>query len=263
MKGRGISIWTRRGLLAPLAFLFCAACEEPEKPAKKLVPAAEVDEPEPEAPAPPPTPPTFSIDELGPKVRYSRAVITDEGGQPRVQGIEQLRKDLEAEKAYISGKDILLSVGRKASPTWVSMYLAELESFSPSGVRIATETRDEYPKEVLFSLEGGVGTVPPCTLVGAILADRSTAIWKVAGGTAHKRGRGMGGPDLTMTGDTIVSLAKGCDSPLFVVSGAEGVEWGLIYDLAASGMVLEKAPLERALFPKDRPTAGRPVKLGA
>lgn len=263
MMGRGISIWTRRNLLAPLVLLSCVACEEPEKPAKKATPAAEVDEPEPEPAPPPPTPPTFSIDELGPKVRYSRAVITDEGGKPRVQGIEQLRKDLEAEKAYINGKDIVLSVGRKASPTWVSMYLVELESLAPSGVRIATETRTEYPKEVAFSLEGSVGTVPPCTLVGAILADRSTAIWKVAGGTAHKRGRGMGGPDLTMTGDTIVSLSKGCDSPLFVVSGAEGVEWGLIYDLAASGMILEKAPLERALFPKERPTAGRPVKLGA
>jgi hypothetical protein len=263
MKGGGISFGARCGFLGLLALLCCVACEEPEKPTKKALPAAEVDAPEPEPPPPPPTPPTFSIDELGPKVRYSRAVITDESGQPRVQGIEQLRKDLEAEKAYISGKDILLSVGRKASPTWVSTYLTELASFAPSGVRIATETRDEYPKEVPFSLERTIGTVPPCTLVGAILADRSTAIWKVAGGTAHKRGRGMGGPDLTMTGDTIVSLAKGCDSPLFVVSGAEGVEWGLIYDLAASGMILEKAPLERALFPQERPTAGRPVKLGS
>jgi hypothetical protein len=232
-------------------------------PAKKTAPAAEADDPEPVPPPPPKAPPTFSIDELGPKVRYSRAVITDDSGKPRVQGIEQLRSDLAAEKAYITGKDILLSVGRKANPTWVSMYLTELELLTPSGLRIATETRNEYPKEVPFTLEGAAGKVAPCTLAGAILADRSTAIWKVAGGTARKRGRGMGGPDLTMTGDTIISLAKGCDSPLFVVSGAEGVEWGLIYDLAASAMILEKAPLDRALFPGERPTAGRPVKLGS
>lgn len=262
MRDGGNWTWTRCTALTLTALLACTACETPEKPAAKPAAQVEADEPEPEPAPPPPTPPTFSIDELGPKVRFSRAVITDDSGQPRVQGIEQLRKDLLAEKDHISGKDILLTVGRKASPTWVTMYLAELGTLGPSGVRIGTETRSEYPKEVAFVLESSVGTVPPCTLTGAILEDRSTAIWKVAGGTARKRGRGMGGPDLTMTGDTIVSLAKGCDSKLFVVSGAEGVEWGLIYDLAASAMTLEKAGLSQALVPKERPTAGRPVKLG-
>jgi len=262
MRAAGKVRWAHEGVLAAMALAWCVACEEPEKPAPKAAPA-EVEEPEP-APAPPPvSPPTFSIDELGPKVRFSRAVITDESGQARVQGLEQLRQDLAAEKDYVSGKDILLTISRKANPVWVNMYLAELEPFSPAGVRIATETRSEYPKEVAFALEGSTSGLPPCTLAGAILADRSTAIWKIAGGTARKRGRGMGGPDLTMTGDTIVSLAKGCDSTLFVVSGAEGVEWGLIYDLAASAMTLEKAGLKRALLPKERPTAGRPVKLGS
>src|SRR6478735_4349708 len=234
-------IWFGRGLLAFAALCSCLACEEPEKPAKKIVPHAPTEEPETEPPPPPPTPPTFSIDEFGPKDRFSLAVVTDEEGKPRVQGLEQLRKDLAAEKEYISGKDILLTVGRKANPGWVTTYLAELATLAPSSVKVGTETRAEYPKEVAFALEG-----------------EST---KVAGCTARKRGRGMGGPDLTMTGDTIVSMAKGCDSNLFVVSGAEGVEWGLIYDLAASAMTLEKAGLSRALVPKQRPTAGRPVKL--
>lgn len=261
MRDGGKSIWTGRGLLGFVALAVCGGCDEPAKPAVEPAPV-EVEEPEPIAAPPPATPPTFSIDELGPKVRYSRAVITDDSGKPRVQGLEQLRTDLAAEKQYISGKEILLTVGRKAQPTWVTMYLAELAPLGPSTIRIGTETRTEYPKEVEFSLEGSASGLPPCTLAGAILEDRSTAIWKIAGGTARKRGRGMGGPDLTMTGDTIISLAKGCDSTLFVVSGAEGVEWGLIYDLAASAMILEKAGLKRALIPKERPTAGRPVKLG-
>jgi hypothetical protein len=251
-----------RGLLAFAALCSCLACEEAEKPAQKIVPQAPKEEPEAEPPPPPPTPPTFSVDEFGPKVRFSLAVVTDEAGKPRVQGLEQLQKDLTAEKEYIAGKEVLLTVGRKANPSWVTTYLAELEKLGPSGVKIGTETRTEYPKEVAFALEGASGNVAPCTLAGAILEDRSTAIWKVAGGTARKRGRGMGGPDLTMTGDTIVSMAKGCDSTLFVVSGADGVEWGLIYDLAASAMTLEKAGLNKALVPRERPTAGRPVKLG-
>lgn len=261
MRDGGQSIWARYGLAAAAALLSGIACDEPVKPAVKPAPV-EVEEAEPTPPPPPPTPPTFSIDELGPKVRFSRAVITDEGGKPRVQGIEQLRKDLALEKDYIAGKEVLLTVGRKANPSWVTTYLEELAPLDPGTVRIGTETRTEYPQVVEFTLEGAAANLPPCTLSGAILEDRSTAIWKISGGTARKRGRGMGGPDLTMTGDTIVSLAKGCDSSLFVVSGAEGVEWGLIYDLAASAMTLEKANLKRALLPKERPTAGRPVKLG-
>ncbi len=237
------------------------ACEE-APPAKKAAAPPETEQ-EPEAPPPPPTPPTFSIDELGPKVRYSRSVITDEGGRPRVQGLEQLRKDLEAEKEHIAGHDILLTVGRKASPTWVTMYLAELEPLAPSGVRIGTETRDEYPKEGRVLAGSGNQQAGTLHLGGRHLGrpqhrsleDR----WR---GQHGKRGRGMGGPDLTMTGETIVSLAKGCDSTLFIVSGAAGVEWGLIYDLAASAMTLEKAGLKRALLPKERPTAGAPSQVG-
>lgn len=68
-----------------------------------------------------------------------------------------------------------------------------------------------------------------------IMADRGTAVWKLSGGAAGRRGKGMAGPDLSMTGDTIERVAKACkNSSTLFVSAAPEIEWGLVYDLAAS-----------------------------
>ena len=236
-------------------------CDESKDAAEAVKQTA----PAPEAPPPPATPkraPDFKIDEISPSVGFSRAVITDASGKPNPTGREALRNDLTAEKEFIEGKSIILRVDRKAKPAWVSIYLEELDRLAPSAITIATETRTEYPKQLPFVPESQLKAEAPCSLVGAITDDRGTAIWRISGGTARKRGRGLGGPDLTMTGDTIISMAKGCDSDLFVVSASEEIdEWGLIYDLGASGVALAEAGLKRAAFPSERPTLGHPLQL--
>lgn len=195
-------------------------------------------------------------------VGYSRVMLTTSEGKQNLLGADQLRKELLAEKLFIEGKEVRLVVDRKAKPEWVALYLSELSTFAPSGVKIATETRTEYPKEVPVLLPSQGRGLESCTLVGTITSDRATAIWQLKGGTARKRARGMGGPDLTMTGDTILSLKKTCtSSDVFAVHGAEGVEWGLIYDLGASGIALPKSDLRTLYIPLERPTPGQPVKL--
>ena len=37
----------------------------------------------------------------------------------------------------------------------------------------------------------------------------------------------MSGPDLTMAQTAIDQIAKGCQSDIFVVGSADGVDWGL------------------------------------
>ncbi len=65
-----------------------------------------------------------------------------------------------------------------------------------------------------------------------------------------------------MTADTLERYYKGCKtSDTLFVSGAEGIEWGLVYDLAASAKKLEKAKYERLALLSEPPTAGRPVRL--
>lgn len=250
---RGMMGWTLALSLA------CSACDEEPKP--KETKAAEPAPP----PAPPPTPkkktaPRLEIDDVGPKVGFSRAMLTTPDGKPDTRGRQQLKDDLEEAKEFITGKEITLEVDRKAKPMSVAHYLGALHELKPDAVLIQTETRDAYPGKVEF-LAQEAADPEPCTLVGTITEDRGTAIWRVSGGTARKRGRGMGGPDLTMTGDTITRMAKKCGSDLFVVTATEGIEWGLIYDLAASAMALEEAKLKRAVHPSEQLTAGHEVDL--
>lgn len=237
-----------------------SACESEKPPEKKAAPSAAEKAIEP-APVRPREAPTFSIDEAGPQVGFSRSMLTGPNGAPNGPGLEQFKTDLGAERSFIEGKEVALDVHRMAKPEWVSTYVEELGALGASAVRITTETRSDYPKIVPFIPASRVEKPAPCTVVGSVTADRGTAVWKVSGGTARKRGRGMGGPDFTITGDTLKSMLKACESELFVVHGAEGVEWGLLYDFAASALALESSPLKRAAVPSKRPVPGRPVAL--
>jgi hypothetical protein len=103
---------------------------------------------------------------------------------------------------------------------------------------------------------------PPCSVVGMVTQDYATAVWKLSGGVAGKRAKGMAGPDLSMTGDTIERFAKGCkESRTFFVQVAEGIEWGLAFDLAASSHVLEHAKFDDNVLLGEIPVPGHKVTL--
>ena len=73
----------------------------------------------------------------------------------------------------------------------------------------------------------------------------------------------MAGPDLTLTGETLRQQSKSCkESDVLFVAGAEGVEWGLVYDLAASSKTFDKAYFAEAALVPEPPVPGRPVELG-
>jgi hypothetical protein len=65
-----------------------------------------------------------------------------------------------------------------------------------------------------------------------------------------------------MTGDTIQRLAKACkESSTFFVSVAEGIEWGLLFDLAASSRVVPEVHFEDTVLLGEIPTPGHQVDL--
>ena len=246
-------------LLLALAVGFSAiACDEEEKPA----PQVEKKAPEPVAEEPVvKSPPHLLIDEGGPQVRGMTAVIQQENGTPNAPGIQKLRQYLNDEKEFLSEKDVEIQIERKTPQIFVTTFLTELAALNPSKITITTSTRSDYPSSIEFVPQEQLKTPEKCSLVGTITKDRGTAIWKLSGGTAHKRGKGMGGPDLSMTQETIERMAKKCDSDLFFVSGFEDVNWGLIFDLGGAGLSVEKAGLKRAVLPTSPVTAGRPLKL--
>lgn len=250
-------VWLSEALLVggAVVSLLSFGCEEKKETPVQTPIVAPVQLPE---LAKPRVAPAFTIDESSPMVGFSRSMLTTTEGQSNVVGLEQLRADLAGERQFIEGQEVKLEVHRKASPSWVSVYLKELEALGPARVVILTDTRPDFPSTIQFD-SGTKGKAPDCSLVAIVTEERGTAVWRVSGGVAQKRGRGLSGPDLSRTADTLGTMAKTCASDRFVVQGAKGVEWGMIFDLAASGVALEQKKLKVAILPETVPTPGRPL----
>lgn len=234
-----------------------AACEsQPQKNAFDPGPDQVNPLPKTSAVPEPEGPPDFEIDSIGAKVGFERSMTETS------EGLEKLRADLVKQKPHVDGKDLVVRVDRQAKRPWVATYLTELFKAGAGSVKLKTDTREGYPTELSFLSQAEATTASKCSAVGMILDDRSTAVWKVSGGTASRRQKGMAGPDLSMTGETLERVGKQCkESNLFFVSGAESVEWGLIYDLAASSQRLEKFRFERMVLLNEVPTPGHKIDL--
>jgi biopolymer transport protein ExbD len=246
-----------RWICFALALAFSTACEsEPKRNPFDRHPDQAKPLPKTSAAPEPEGPPDFEIDQVGAKVGFERT-MTD-----KPDGLQQLRQALEKNKQYVQGQDIVLRVDRQAKREWVVSYIKELSAAGAKTIKLKTETRNEYPNELVFVPEDQATNAPGCSAVGMILEDRSTAIWKLKGGTASRRQKGMAGPDLSMTGETLERVGRQCkDSKLFFVSAAESVEWGLVYDLAASSQRLEKYRFEKMVLLNEIPTPGQKVEF--
>lgn len=250
---------TRSVLLATVVFAAAVGCDEAKKPKNPFEPPPKqtVEPPKTTEVPKPKGPPELAIDDLGPKVGFTRVLLD------KPEGRDRLAKELAENKQHYEGKEASLSVIRKAKMIWVTTMLAELAKVNVTKVLIKTETRKEFPGELGFLPEAKAPKPEPCALVGMVLEDRGTAIWKVAGGTAMKRPKGFAGPDLSTTAETIERLAKACkQSNLFLVSAAEPIEWGLAYDLAASTRTIADVKFESIVLLDKTPIAGRKVELG-
>lgn len=249
----------RRASWFLVASLFTWGCNDPPKePASEAASATAAATPEtPPAPSKP-SAPTLFIDEQGPRAGMESANLNEPGGR------QKLAEMVANVRGHLSAGDVRLNVDRKAKPEWVAAYLTELGKHQISQVSVRTPSRPEYPLEVIFAPEERALSAPPCTVVAMITEDRGTAVWKLSGGTAGKRPKGMAGPDLSMTQDSIARLAKACKGGgALVVSGAKGVEWGLVYDLAASAKMIPGTRFDLVVAPSRTPTPGHKVELGS
>jgi len=244
------------------AFALClgalAGCDDSPPPKNPFEPPPKdtVAPPKLTAPPKPKGPPELAIDELGPKVGFSRVLLD------KPEGRDKLAKEIKEIKEHYDGKEATLSVIRKAKMVWVMTMMQELGKIGATKVIIKTDTREEFPKELAFTPLARAPEPEPCALVGLIMEDRSSAIWKVGGGLAMRRAKGFAGPDLSTTAETIERMAKACkQSNMFFVSAAENVEWGLAYDLAASTRKIEDVKFDHVLLLEKFPTAGRKVDL--
>ena len=204
----------------------------------------------------PPGPPQLHIDSLSPLVGLTRVLLNKPSDR------DKLVAELEKNRKYFSSGDVPLAVDPDAQIPMVSTMIQELGALGASTVTVTTPTRPEYTRQLKLTPVDKLAAAPPCSVVVTILADRGTAVWPLKGGTAAKRRRGFGGPDVTMTGETIERIAKACkESDTLFFTGAEGVQWGLVFELAASTLKLEKAHFRQFVLLRQPPTAGRRVRL--
>ena len=243
-------------VLAALMFAVVAAgCEDKPKPSP--APAAT---PTPEAtPTPPPKPtlpPTLIVDTSGALVAGTR-VSLDGAGAP-----ERLKTELAQHREFIEGKETRFAAERQVKPAYVATMIDAVTAVGATRALVRTSTRSEFPGEVGFIGLSKAKTAPPCSVVAVITDDRGSAVWSLKGGVAGKRGKGMAGPDLTLTAETLTTHAKKCpESQVLFVGGAPGVEWGLVYDLAASSKTLPKPYFTEVAALGDSPVPGHPVEL--
>jgi hypothetical protein len=250
---------TRKLLALALAAGLLLGCED-SKPDKNpfAPPPKQTVEPAKDAGTAPPTgPPQLAIDDLGPKIGYTRVLLD------KPEGRDRLAHELSETKEDWDGKEVPLTIDRRSKLAWVVAFIHELGKVGASKVVIKTETRKEFPTQLAFTPLAKAATPEPCALVAIVQDDRTTAVWKVAGGLAMKRAKGMAGPDLSTTADTIERLGKACSSSnSFFVSADPTVEWGLTYDLAASTKQLQDVKFDNIVLLETTPVPGHKVDLG-
>lgn len=243
--------------LVALLTAVSAGCEEKPAPAPPPSATASAAETATTPPAKPTLPPTLAIDTSGALVAGTR-VSLDGSGAP-----ERLKTELTQHREFIEGKEVRAAADRPVKPAYVATLVDALGALGATRVLVRTSTRAEFPAELGFISLDKARSAPPCSVVAMITDDRGSAVWSLQGGVAGKRGKGMAGPDLTLTGETLTTHAKKCtQSQVLFVGGAPGVEWGLVYDLAASTKTLPKAYFSEIAVLSESPVPGHPVSLG-
>ena len=245
-------------LLVAAVYSLSIACDDSEKPKNPFDPSPSATKKPPPVTEPPKVEgaPEVRVTADGIKVGFDNVLIDKEDGQQR------LRRALAPHKRYFEGVDVTVPVDRKAQLPWVIALIQEMNALGAKHVVIKTETRPEFPKELKFTPQAQVKNPRPCSVVMVVREDRSTAVWKLSGGTAMRRARGFAGPDLTTTAETLERFIKQCDeSTAMFVSAQRPVEWGLAYDLAASAQKVDGANFDTIVLLEEEPTPGRPVKL--
>jgi hypothetical protein len=248
--------WFVLGLGCSFAALGCD--DQPEKSASTTpsAPAAPTVTPQATVTAPPKGPPDFEIDTLSAKVGFERALLD------KIDGRSTLQELLKKVANFVDGQDVALVVDRNAKLAWVVAFIDELGKLGAKHVVVKTDTRKEFSASLPFSPELSLKSPAECSVVAMVMENRGTAVWKLSGGVATTHGKGMAGPDLSMTGDNIERFAKACKrSSTIFVSAAPSVEWGLTYDLAASSKTIETATPDTFVLLEETPVPGRKVDL--
>jgi hypothetical protein len=90
--------------------------------------------------------------------------------------------------------------------------------------------------------------------------DLSTAVWPYKGGLGKRQRKGLAGPDLSHTGETLEKEIGACDSTMAFFSSDDGVGWEMAYNLAGTVVISDKKKkIDTLVLLHEAPVAGRAV----
>lgn len=246
----------RRTPLLVIASLALAACDDPPKGGAASAAASSKAAPSTTTASPPKpkTMPELTVDADGPYLGGTRIDLAANGGPEKLANV--------VKELPIGSSPVTLLVEKKAKVPAVAAVVFELGKAGAPTVVIRTDGRDDLPKEIVVTPEPRVSSAPPgCSVAAMVLKDLSTAIWPAKGGTGKRQRKGLAGPDLSHTGETLEKELEVCESSVAFFS-AEEVPWENAFNIAGTVVTNDKKKrIATLILLKDTPVAGRPVTL--
>jgi hypothetical protein len=175
----------------------------------------------------------------------------------------QAKLDETAERIPIDNKQVALRTTPKAAIRDVAMVVTALGKRGAPSVSLKMEGgRKDLPGEYVVVPESRITEADACSVVTTVLEDYSTGAWPFKGGGGKKATKGRAGPDLSITGENVASLLKGCSSKVAFFSANAKLRWEHAFH---AGAVIKKADtdnnIDKLVFLSEEPVAGLPVKL--
>jgi biopolymer transport protein ExbD len=247
------------GVLALVTLASLAACDDKSKSGgsggvASAAPTASTTTAEAPAQPKPKTMPSLIVDSLGPYIGIERVDMKNEKWPEKLAA---LIKDLP-----INGNPVTLIADKKAKTPDVAAVVAELGRAGAPKVVIKTDGRDDVPKELTVVPPDHVQSPPGCSVVTMVSKDLSTAVWPFKGGLGRKHRKGLAGPDLSNTADSLKKDIATCESTMAFFSADDTVQWEMAYNLAGTLLNAdEKKKVQTLVLLEQSPVGGRAVKL--
>jgi hypothetical protein len=160
-------------------------------------------------------------------------------------------------RPLVEGHTVDVVAMRNTKPSYVAAVLTALRQAKASGVVVKSEARDNSTQRLPVSF---TTNVPACATVAWIAKDAAVDVWPAAGGTAKRIVKGLAGPDVTLGTDAISGQAAKCDASELVVGADDAMTWGLVFDLAMTGLHAPGARTSTVVLVTN-PTPGRKLVL--
>ena len=212
-------------------------------------------------PPPPPEPEKFEgvppilVDTLGAVFGSRRAKDLDK--EPGKRELEKIVSEIPFGSEPVEVK----ALPKAKTPDVVETIWA-LGKAGVKEIIVRTDARDDLPKELVITPQQLVSDPKPCSVVAMVTDNADTGVWAFKGGGGVRKRKGLAGPDMSNTGETIEDWLARCDSDTAFFSTAANMPWE--HGFSIGGLFRkhdEKGKIKKLVLLGSEPVAGRPVEL--